>query len=651
MAVRDRLDYRLIFNCEESWNKAKQIMEGLNSEQEKTINDILEYEHILRLLAKLEEISDEWKERVKEFKGYTKELNGLIGRYFGCINDQNCKQIYDTLELAYIEDFWKLFEKHKVFKKVDVSIFADIITNSKCSIYQVLESKGIVQNYSDAIKNYFMNYWDTAKILLNKYEMFLSKMDRVIYLPELSKEEINQIFMNYIETPYAHINILEVITNIRSNNELPLSDKVKLAAKRKRDSLVKEVMGGKIGVKVDQSICVSFRDNTELLEEEKNRSNCNYFVYDKIWVRDNLDNATILNNFIYLLEYVDSQMRLRVVSKDLEATILEKMLRLRSKNDYLESSVFHFKMGLSFAQMQAYYQELLANNVRLENVIEWFFKDYVKTEFGISGFTIKMPSEAATYLEKCRTLLPEMESVLKKFKLYAEDGEIDAELLQIASGAIEITKIPSRVKGKYIYGVGDDFKRMVTDLFSDQCMLHWVERLQGKYQRFFDMILNSNIRKDDYGYYLWSELEWLQEKEIITFDSNGYIRFKDLEKVRIIADLAKNEVINYYHYPIKMRVKFVQLKNEKLIEDDSTLFSRPEQDWLSYMLNKSKFNNGWDIRNKYAHGTQATSDNESIHSQYYLYILFILVVYIIKMNDDLEIFFKEQMKDGKAESC
>ncbi len=639
----ERLDCRLIFNWEESWDKAKKIMEGLDSKSEKTINDILEYEHVRRLTSKLKEISDEWKKRISGFEEHIKQINEFIGRYFACIDNQNCRQIYNELELIYKEDFWELFEKYKVFKKVDSFVFEDIIMNSQSSIYHILGCKGIVQNYSEAIKHYFMCNWDAAKILLDKNEISLTRRNKMIYLPELSKEEINQIFMNYIEVPYANINVLETIMNICFSNELPISNKVKLAAKRRRDGLVKEVMEGKNGVKVDYNICVSFRDNTELLEKEK-KDNCRYYIYDRKWIRENLDNATILNNFIYLLEYVDFQMRLQVVSKELEATTIEKLFRSRARNDYPESGVFHFKMALSYVQMQAYYQELLENGIRLENVIEWFFKDYLKEEFGISGFKIKMPSENATYLEKCRFLLPEMESILKQFKLYVEEKEIDVELLQIASGATDITQIPSTVKGKYVYGEGEEFQRIVYDLFSDQCMLHWVERLQGKYQAFFEMILNSEVRKCDYDAYLWDELDWLQEKEIITYDSNDYIRFDDVEKVCIIADLAKNEVINYYRYPIQMRDKFTQLKSENLIVDDSTLFSKPEQDWLSYMLNKSKFNNGWDIRNKYAHGTQASSDNEQIHRQYYFYILSILIMYVLKMNDDLEIcFWKKQI--------
>lgn len=47
---------------------------------------------------------------------------------------------------------------------------------------------------------------------------------------------------------------------------------------------------------------------------------------------------------------------------------------------------------------------------------------------------------------------------------------------------------------------------------------------------------------------------------------------------------------------------------EKIIHFDSTLFSKPEQDYFNYFLNKSDFTNGLDLRNSYLHGTQAKPD-------------------------------------------
>ena len=44
--------------------------------------------------------------------------------------------------------------------------------------------------------------------------------------------------MNYINSPLAHINYLEIIYGVRSNAQLPISDKVKLNAARKRKEII-----------------------------------------------------------------------------------------------------------------------------------------------------------------------------------------------------------------------------------------------------------------------------------------------------------------------------------------------------------------------------------------------------------------------------
>ena len=53
----------------------------------------------------------------------------------------------------------------------------------------------------------------------------------------------------------------------------------------------------------------------------------------------------------------------------------------------------------------------------------------------------------------------------------------------------------------------------------------------------------------------------------------------------------------------------------KIVIEDS-LFTRPEQKYLNYILNKNEFSDGFDLRNKYSHGT--TSLEESEHLADYL---------------------------------
>ncbi|MFR2105229.1 MAG: hypothetical protein ACLS4R_11250, partial [Roseburia inulinivorans] len=73
------------------------------------------------------------------------------------------------------------------------------------------------------------------------------------------------------------------------------------------------------------------------------------------------------------------------------------------------------------------------------------------------------------------------------------------------------------------------------------------------------------------------------------------------------------------------------LKNNKLLVEN-TLFSRPEQDYLDYLLNKHKFSNGLDLRNKYSHSTNSL--DEKVHRDDYMRFLIVMAIIIIKINEE-----------------
>ena len=212
----------------------------------------------------------------------------------------------------------------------------------------------------------------------------------------------------------------------------------------------------------------------EIIDTNITGNNCEV-IYSQKWLKENKDYNTLLNNFIYIFRFVDMQMRITLISKIQEMGILEKNILMRSKKAYVTGSGFDRKDILSRLQLTAYYAELKRIDIRLEDVIEWFFKDYLVNEFGISGFNIKMPSENSLYLEKCTTILPQMESILKQFSMYVNDGDIDQELLQMSSNHLFFKDIPSLLNKKYVYGYGDEFKLATYYFFSDQCMLSYID--------------------------------------------------------------------------------------------------------------------------------------------------------------------------------
>lgn len=87
----------------------------------------------------------------------------------------------------------------------------------------------------------------------------------------------------------------------------------------------------------------------------------------------------------------------------------------------------------------------------LEKTLEWFFKTYLVEEFGIEGFSINLPTENLTYLEKCKCVTGEIERVLKQFNLYTNYKKIDKEVLELMNKPLKFEEIESLKENKYIY--------------------------------------------------------------------------------------------------------------------------------------------------------------------------------------------------------
>jgi hypothetical protein len=77
-----------------------------------------------------------------------------------------------------------------------------------------------------------------------------------------------------------------------------------------------------------------------------------------------------------------------------------------------------------------------------------------------------------------------------------------------------------------------------------------------------------------------------------------------------------------------------------ILYEETTLFSKPEKDYLNYLLNDKQFTNGPAIRNAYAHGDQPQVDERS-HETAYNYLLIVMVCTLLKIK--AEFMMKEQM--------
>jgi hypothetical protein len=594
------------------------------------INEIIELYNIQQFFHN-RIYSIHWtKQQLNDYSEIVSDFSKVIGEFFSGINTDTIESMFDTIYYDYRNDFWKLIEKYKVYDKISVEQFRKIILNKHFILNDVLKCKNIVKKFSDEIITYMEKNPFCAEIILSYY---LEKHDRNIeslYFPvELSNEKKTLILDKYIASNSSNINYLKLIFESNSTNNLRLPDRLKLKAKRKYDeeieTLFKEGTGFEYGAKVSFSNKI---DEEFKFETDDNRILS--VLYSAKWIKENLDYPTLLNNFIYLFGYTDLQFRSLHVSRESQMSIIEKYLGIKGRKEYPTGIAFQQIQMLAQLQMIGYCNELEKYNIFLEDIIKWFFCNYLEEEFNVKGFCFNKSSHTVSYLEKCRNIAAEFDNILKRFKIYCEDGEIDDELLHISTEHIFIKDIPSMLSNKYIYPCGNDYQTISNLLFSDQSIIHYLPKLSNNYNSFYCLLEKENVYYDMFEDYQIPSIDWLIDHNIIKIDNKKRI-MPYWEKIKILNELYQHDVV-CFSYMKKYQSIIMELNKMGLVQFSSSLFSRPEQDYYNYLFNKSEFDNGLDIRNSYTHGTQRVDENQN--KQDYFIFLRIMILIVIKINEE-----------------
>lgn len=594
------------------------------------INEIIELYNIQQFFHN-RIYSIHWtKQQLNDYSEIVSDFSKVIGEFFSRINTDTIESMFDTIYYDYRNDFWKLIEKYKVYDKISVEQFRKIILNKHFILNDVLKCKNIVKKFSDEIITYMEKNPFCAEIILS---YCLEKHDRNIeslYFPvELSNEKKTLILDKYIASNSSNINYLKLIFESNSTNNLRLPDRLKLKAKRKYDeeieTLFKEGTGFEYGAKVSFSNKI---DEEFKFETDDNRILS--VLYSAKWIKENLDYPTLLNNFIYLFGYTDLQFRSLHVFRESQMSIIEKYLGIKGRKEYPTGIAFQQIQMLAQLQMIGYCNELEKYNIFLEDIIEWFFCNYLEEEFNVKGFCFNKSSHTVSYLEKCRNIAAEFDNILKRFKIYCEDGEIDDELLHISTEHIFIKDIPSMLSNKYIYPCGNDYQTISNLLFSDQSIIHYLPKLSNNYNSFYCLLEKENVYYDMFEDYQIPSIDWLIDHNIIKIDNKKRI-MPYWEKIKILNELYQHDVV-CFSYMKKYQSIIMELNKMGLVQFSSSLFSRPEQDYYNYLFNKSEFDNGLDIRNSYTHGTQRVDENQN--KQDYFIFLRIMILIVIKINEE-----------------
>lgn len=532
--------------------------------------------------------------------------------------------------------FGNYIEKRKL-SDITGNGFKVFINSLDTFAWQIYKQNRIVEKYDVELREHMLDYPEgSTNLLLNKYLIRQVSGREKTYLPHsLTIEDKENIIYAYLEFDNPNLNYTRILSKVQNTKEFALNARVKLKAKKVSKRLENELFKDNRGH--GTNIVVEIKENVVGTVKQHFRLEKVGTEVDKEWLDSNLDNPTLLNNFIYIFEFVDNNMVSRFPYKETEANIFEKF-GLTHNKEYKTNMIFSMKESLSLLQMHVYYQFLRSKNKDLESIIEWFFNSYLKEEFYIKGLNIKLPPKDNPSFEKCKSIFPTIESIIKKYKFYLEDGYIDEELLQIESKPLPFSECPSLTNDRYVYiSTENDEARILRNImFSDQSDIAYFPTYDDSpYNTLYERLNADKLYLNDIENYQKPSLNWLKEKDYVRVNGDNEIVLINKERTLLYYYIHIDSVIVSSQLSDRLKQEYNKLLNEGALTSENTLLTRQESDYIDYYLNKSKFINGHDLRNKYMHGTSSGHNNENEHYVNYLHALKLLITIIIKINDDL----------------
>lgn len=605
--------------------EAENIIKSFDSEADITdINVLLELYNVKKLLECGTRLR-KWSE--DEYNGYKSKAQGITGtlaKFFAKIDNSTFIELYTNVAIEYVDDFWILFVKFKCYEKITPNKFEELLLMKETPLYRFIYHKEIVKTYDDQLTKELRTSEQTCQILVSK---FLEKNNTQYYLPlGLKSSEYEAIFQKYIDSDKANPNILNLIMNAQSTGECPISDRLRLNAKHKYNEYWKKHENNV--VTTQYGIGVGIADQDELVKYCHEGMNFKY-SYSKKWLEENLDYPTIMNNFTYLFEMFDKYFRSTLVSVKSHISAIESAFAIEGIKHYQKGNHFNACEMLSSAQMHMYFDFLKLHDINLEDVFKWFFETYLPEEFNVTGFSMKS-SSATDYVEKCRNLASEMDGVLKQYRMYVRDGDIDRELFEMESNHLVIDGMQSLMIDKYAYPNSNEIQYEMYLLFSDQSTLSYIDRTESKYSTLLELLMKEKCNKNDFKNYQIEKLDWLISRGSIIQNEDNTVKL-NYSRIFVLKDLYDHDVICVQHMQNLSDVLHEMQTNGDL-KIENTLFSKPEKEYLNYVLNKAEYSNGLDLRNKYAHSNYP--QNEDKQQQDYIELLKVMVLIITKMNEE-----------------
>ena len=375
------------------------------------INRVIELYHTKLFFEKVTDIPDWSEEKYQRYKAKTLNLNTVVYERFKQITEENVVDTFNNCYVGYWDDFINFFYKFNIYKCISKNRICDVLKGLRWNTYNILQDKSFVEYFDEEITILLEEQQYGLQFVVSYY---LEEHDKKIqvYIPRhFTIEKRVKLIEDYLKSDDINPNFMKLILNAKYTKELPITPKMKKMADKRNNEFWEN---NKSAIFHNYGFGVTFGpfENVKNIQIENSKW---ILEYDTGWVKDNTDYPTLLNNFIYLFEYIDSQARLTCVSSHGERHPLTEIFEVRGVGMYKKDVAFDMLESLSDIQMRGYVEQLIKLDINIEDIIKWFFETYLLQEFDIKDYTCNMPNPADSILSKCKTLASGIDGVLSKY--------------------------------------------------------------------------------------------------------------------------------------------------------------------------------------------------------------------------------------------
>lgn len=562
-------------------------------------------------------------------------------RFFSELNRETWVAAYKQIEIGSRQNFWEIIDRFGIDGLLDEDTLREALSDNAWELKELLYHERLVNRYQQIVTALLKENESTAEWLLQEFveEDSLHDHVRVFFPKTLSFQDREEIISRYLDSEKANLNYVRLVMLAKKDSNLRLSDAVRLKADRLEKKLNEEVLTSGSTVHFKYTVSISGAEDKPMKWVETDEEGNPILCYSK-QIMQKCSDEELLHYMRYGFEFLTPNGLIPFVSKISESDVMERIIGMKGKYAYQTNMAFQYHEAMSMLQVAAMQNVLSEKGRSIENALKVFYQQYLKGKYGYPSGTLSLADNAADWITKCRTIVPEIDSIAQRYELYANTGSVDEELLSISSNSVRITSVKSVSSVRYyaIKGKPDTLYRLFHLLFGDQSMLTFVDPFkESRYHSFYQMLLAQDEKICYANYHDY------QKRDIDFLIDEGYISKNEHEMLCVEkkAELELLKMLYDYHCcPLNVYGPYGQgilkeMEQKGWIETDNHLLSEEERNYFDYYLYNTKYTNSRALRNRYVHGSNVDAGKEDIHRNAYNRLLILLILELLKIEDDL----------------